>query len=242
MTATAINVGAISTLTGSIASDFNGLAPGRQGLLRHGQRPGGHQRAQAGPGLQPGRRRAAQPVHPADPHPHRPGPRLRGDGGLVLVHPELLRRDPHPDLRLQRERQLGQGPATSSPPAELGAELRGRRARLRLLAKKTHSKTVAVISYGPAITSSYNACNATATVLKQAGYNVSYEDLGAQLGGSYSSAVQRMQQAGTDFVICCMQEIGQHHHGPGHPAVRAQDHTSCGSAATTSRSSTSTAA
>ena len=28
MTATAINVGAISTLTGSIASDFNGLAPG----------------------------------------------------------------------------------------------------------------------------------------------------------------------------------------------------------------------
>ena len=28
MTATAINVGAISTLTGSIASDFDGLAPG----------------------------------------------------------------------------------------------------------------------------------------------------------------------------------------------------------------------
>ena len=35
---------------------------------------------------------------------------------------------------------------------------------------------------------------------------MSYEDLGAQLGGSYSSAVQRMQQTGTDMVISCMQE------------------------------------
>ena len=58
-----------------------------------------------------------------------------------------------------------------------------------------------MISYGPAITSSYDACNTAATVLKQAGYTVSYVDVGAQLGGSFSSAVQRMQQAGTDFVI-----------------------------------------
>ena len=72
--------------------------------------------------------------------------------------------------------------------------------------KQTHSKSAAVISYGPAITSSYDACNTAATVLKQAGYNVSYEDVGAQLGGSFSSAVQRMQQAGTDFVMSCMQE------------------------------------
>ncbi len=72
--------------------------------------------------------------------------------------------------------------------------------------KATHSKSVAVISYGPSITSSYDACNTTATVLQQNGYHVSYEDVGAQLGGSYSSAVQRMQQAGVDLVISCMQE------------------------------------
>jgi ABC-type branched-subunit amino acid transport system substrate-binding protein len=65
---------------------------------------------------------------------------------------------------------------------------------------------VAVISYGPAITSSYDACNTTATILQQNGYHVSYVDVGAQLGGSYSSAVQRMQQTGTDLVISCMQE------------------------------------
>ena len=45
--------------------------------------------------------------------------------------------------------------------------------------------------------------------------------LSAQLGGSYSSAVQRMQQAGTDFVSRCMQERTTSP-GPGHPAVRAQ--------------------
>ena len=72
--------------------------------------------------------------------------------------------------------------------------------------KRTKSKSVAVISYGPAITSSYNACSTAANVLRQNGFDVSYEDLGAQLGGSYSSAVQRMQQAGSDMVMSCMQE------------------------------------
>jgi ABC-type branched-subunit amino acid transport system substrate-binding protein len=74
------------------------------------------------------------------------------------------------------------------------------------LANQTKSKSVAVISYGPSITSSYDACNTTATVLKQAGFDVSYADVGAQLGGSYSSAVQRMQQTGTQMVVSCMQE------------------------------------
>ena len=63
-----------------------------------------------------------------------------------------------------------------------------------------------MISYGPSITSSYDACATAASLLRKNGYNVSYEDLGAQFGGSYSSAVQRMQQAGTDLVISCMQE------------------------------------
>ena len=72
--------------------------------------------------------------------------------------------------------------------------------------QQSHSKSAAVISYGPSISSSYNACSAAASGLKAAGYNVSYEDYGAQLGGSYSSAVQRMQQAGSDFVLSCMQE------------------------------------
>jgi len=73
------------------------------------------------------------------------------------------------------------------------------------LLKQTHSSSVAVISYGSAITASYNACNADANNLSKAGIKVSYTDLSASLGGNYTPAVQKMQQAGSDFVLTCMQ-------------------------------------
>jgi ABC-type branched-subunit amino acid transport system substrate-binding protein len=41
--------------------------------------------------------------------------------------------------------------------------------------------------------------------LQSAGVKVSYTDFSAELGGNYSSAVQKMQQSGTDFVLSCMQ-------------------------------------
>jgi ABC-type branched-subunit amino acid transport system substrate-binding protein len=73
------------------------------------------------------------------------------------------------------------------------------------LLKQTHSSSVAVISYGSGITASYNACNGDANGLRNAGIKVSYTDLSAQLGGNYTPAVQKMQQAGSDFVLTCMQ-------------------------------------
>ena len=45
----------------------------------------------------------------------------------------------------------------------------------------------------------------TPRILKTAGYNINFVDVGAQLGGSYASDVQRMQQAGSDLVVSCMQ-------------------------------------
>jgi hypothetical protein len=71
--------------------------------------------------------------------------------------------------------------------------------------KKTNSKAVAFISYGQVIASSYDACTAYANDLKAAGYNVDLVDVSAGLNGSYASDVQRMQQAGSDLVISCMQ-------------------------------------
>jgi ABC-type branched-subunit amino acid transport system substrate-binding protein len=70
--------------------------------------------------------------------------------------------------------------------------------------KKVKAKSVAFISYGPSIASSYDACSAYAKAMKQAGYNV-YDDVSAQLGGSYSSDVQRIQQAGSQVIVTCMQ-------------------------------------
>jgi len=71
--------------------------------------------------------------------------------------------------------------------------------------KHTDSQRVAVVSYGSAITSSFDACNADATNLSHAGINVVYTDLDAGLGATYTSAVQRMQADGVDFVLSCMQ-------------------------------------
>jgi branched-chain amino acid transport system substrate-binding protein len=72
-------------------------------------------------------------------------------------------------------------------------------------AKVTHSTSLAFISYGPAIASSYNACHTAAQGLQAIGDKVSFVDVGAQLGGSFSSDVQRMQQSGSDAVVSCMQ-------------------------------------
>jgi ABC-type branched-subunit amino acid transport system substrate-binding protein len=70
--------------------------------------------------------------------------------------------------------------------------------------KKVKANSVAFISYGPSISSSYGACSAFAKSMQATGYHV-YADVSAQLGGSYSSDVQRMQQAGTQVVVSCMQ-------------------------------------
>jgi ABC-type branched-subunit amino acid transport system substrate-binding protein len=71
--------------------------------------------------------------------------------------------------------------------------------------KKVKAKSIAFISYGPTIASSYDACSSYAKGMKQAGFNVSLADVGAQVGGSYNSDVQKLQQAGADLVITCMQ-------------------------------------
>ena len=70
--------------------------------------------------------------------------------------------------------------------------------------KKVKAKSAAFISYGPSIASSYDACSSYAKAMKNAGFNV-YADVSAQLGGSYASDVQRIQQAGSQVIITCMQ-------------------------------------
>jgi ABC-type branched-subunit amino acid transport system substrate-binding protein len=70
--------------------------------------------------------------------------------------------------------------------------------------KKVKAKSVAFISYGPSIASSYDACSAYAKAMGKAGYKV-YSDVSAQLGGSYASDVQRIRQAGSQVLVTCMQ-------------------------------------
>jgi len=75
------------------------------------------------------------------------------------------------------------------------------------LAHQLKAKSIAVVSYG--ISASSDACAAAASGLKARGFNVSYVDLNvAYPGTGISSDVQRMQEAGTDFVISCMDVTG----------------------------------
>jgi ABC-type branched-subunit amino acid transport system substrate-binding protein len=76
---------------------------------------------------------------------------------------------------------------------------------LAFFVKKVKAKSLAIISYGAGIASSYDACSAYAKGMTSAGVHVSFVDSEAQLGGSYSSNVQRLRQSGADLVMTCLQ-------------------------------------
>jgi ABC-type branched-subunit amino acid transport system substrate-binding protein len=202
---TQISVGAISTLTGSIASDFNGLAPGIKAYFAMINAQGGINGRKLvlaynlDDGGQPSQ--FTQLTHTLIDQDH---------AFAVMVASYWFTPNYFVETKTPTYGYNVSGNWANAPNlfGAGGASVQDYSAAVPTYAfilKQTHSKSVAVISYGPAITSSYDACNTTATDLAKAGYNVSYEDTGAQLGGSYSSAVQRMQQSGTQFVISCMQ-------------------------------------
>ncbi len=73
------------------------------------------------------------------------------------------------------------------------------------LVKRTHARSVALVSYGAGIPGSYPACHTVAQDLSRAGVTVSYTGLDASLGGDYTAEVQQIAQRHSDFVLSCMQ-------------------------------------
>jgi ABC-type branched-subunit amino acid transport system substrate-binding protein len=76
------------------------------------------------------------------------------------------------------------------------------------VARKTQrSPSIAIVAYG--VAASADACQAAENGLKAAGYNVSYVDLKINYPGStVATDVQRMKQAGSNFVASCMDVQG----------------------------------
>lgn len=76
------------------------------------------------------------------------------------------------------------------------------------VARKSQSKpSIAIVAYG--VAASADACQAAENGLKAAGYNVSYVDLKINYPGStVATDVQRMKQAGSNFVASCMDVQG----------------------------------
>ena len=76
------------------------------------------------------------------------------------------------------------------------------------VARRTQSKpSIAVVAYG--VAASANACQATENSMRSAGYDVSYSDLKIPYPGTtVATDVQRMRQAGSNFVVSCMDVQG----------------------------------
>jgi ABC-type branched-subunit amino acid transport system substrate-binding protein len=76
------------------------------------------------------------------------------------------------------------------------------------VARKTQPKpSIAMLAYG--IAASADACQASENALKAGGYNISYVDLKIGYPGTtVATDVQRMKQAGSNFVVSCMDVQG----------------------------------
>jgi ABC-type branched-subunit amino acid transport system substrate-binding protein len=73
--------------------------------------------------------------------------------------------------------------------------------------KSTKSDKIAIVAYG--VASSASACQAAGKSLTAAGYDVVYTDYDVAYPGiTVATDVQRMKQAGTDFVLSCMDAQG----------------------------------
>ena len=205
VTATSINVGAISSRTGAIAADFDGLVPGIQAYFDMINAEGGinGRKLNLAYDLDDGGQPAqfTQDTHTLIDQDH-------AFAAMVASYwftPNYFVETNTPTYGYNVSGNWSNQPNLFAAGGSVQDD-QSQDATVAFLMKQTKSTTAAVISYGPSITSSYNACSAWATGLKQVGFNVGYEDLDAQLAGSYSSAVQRMQQSGTQFVFSCMQD------------------------------------
>jgi ABC-type branched-subunit amino acid transport system substrate-binding protein len=81
-------------------------------------------------------------------------------------------------------------------------------AEFAYVARKTQAKpSIALLAYGVAASS--NACQAAENALQSEGYDISYVDLKISYPGTtVATDVQRMRQAGTNFVLSCMDVQG----------------------------------
>lgn len=72
--------------------------------------------------------------------------------------------------------------------------------------KKAKATSVALLAYN--VSASSALCATADRLLTKAGVKVSYEDLSAPIDGNMAPDVQRIEQAGSDFVVSCMDLTG----------------------------------
>ena len=204
VTPTQIKVGAISTLTGAIASDFDGFAPGMQAYFSLVNSKGGinGRKITLAYNLDDASNPTTftQLAHTLIQQDHV----FAVGTSTYWFTPNLFVQTKTPTYGYNVSGNWA-GPNNLYAAGGSTQDYQTGAPPVAYLIKQTKSKSVAIVSYGSAVTSSYNACHADARNLAAAGINVSYVDLDAGLGGNFTPAVQHMQQANVDFVLSCMQ-------------------------------------
>jgi branched-chain amino acid transport system substrate-binding protein len=202
VTATQVSVGSIASLTGSISADFASFVPGIQAYLNTINAKGGvnGRKIVLTANLDDAGTSFNQLAHTL----------IQQDGvfaafiSTFFFTPGLFVQTKTPTFGYNTSGNWTPDPnlfgaGGSTQDYTYGAQ------SIAYLMKQLNAKSAAVVSYGPAISSSYNACHTAAQKLQAAGINVVYTNLDESLGGDYTPAVQRMQQVGADFVWTCMQ-------------------------------------
>lgn len=202
MTKTAIDVGAISTLTGPIASNFESLVPGVQAYFDYVNASGGVD----------GRKLVL--AHNLD------------DGGNPSEFNQLantLINQDHvfavvgvataffsPNIFLEAGTPVyGYNVTGNWTPGQnlfaAGGSIQYYPAgepEVNWWVKQVRGKSVGVVALG--IASSNASCKVFAAGMAKAGIKVGYTDFNVSYGGNLSPDVQRMQQAGVDTILSCM--------------------------------------
>ena len=209
MTSNSITVGTISTQTGTLASNFSSLIYGEKAYYDYINAQGGvngrkidYKYALDDGGNPTTFNQLANTLINQD--------HVFAVTGVATAFfsPNLFVRVGHPDLRLQRDRQLGR---TAEPVRRrrLGAVLPGRRAAGRLRGAADADQALDRVrrlrrrGIGRRLPGGADRAD------RPPGYNVSYSDLKVNYPGTtVATDVQRMKQAGSNMVVSCMDVQG----------------------------------
>ena len=207
VTATQINVGAISTLTGPIASNFESLVPGIRAYFDWINSEGGvnGRKLNLAYNLDDGGNPSqfTQLTHTLIDQDHA----FAAVGiGTAFFSPNYFVSTGTPTYGYDVTENWSPAPNLFAAGGSFLCYSCGVPAWAYLI-KQVKAKSVAILGYNIAASSA--PCQIAANLLKGAGVNVSYVDVNIQYPGSgVSSDVQRMRQAGSDFVLSCMDVTG----------------------------------
>jgi ABC-type branched-subunit amino acid transport system substrate-binding protein len=207
VTANSINVGAMSTLTGPIASNFESLVPGIQAYFDYTNATGGIN----------GRKihLAYNTDDTGNPSEDTTLAHTLIDQDHVFAVAGVATAFFEPSYFVQTCTPTFGYNVTgnwSGPPNLYGAGgsvqdyAAGSPSWIWMAKKVEKNPSVGVLAYN--IASSNQSCNTAVAMMKAAGMHVSYQDTSISYGGSVIPDAERMKAAGTNFILSCMDVSG----------------------------------